>query len=59
MRNNCFTIQELPTFTTLEQMQEAQCLIDNAQTFFEDKKPKLKEEMQKIRKTKKYLNSSH
>ncbi|MDH5465049.1 MAG: hypothetical protein OEW60_05430 [Thiovulaceae bacterium] len=51
-------IQELPTFSLNEEMQQAQALIQNAIELFEGKKPELKEEMLKIRKTKKYLNST-
>ena len=51
-------IQELPNFSLDVEMQQAQVLIQNAIELFEAKKPKFKEEMLKIRKTKKYLNSS-
>ncbi|KIM10835.1 MAG: hypothetical protein KU37_08915 [Sulfuricurvum sp. PC08-66] len=45
----------LPSFETLDEMYQAQALLNEAITLYQERKLQLKSEMQKNRKTKKYL----
>lgn len=51
-------LEHIPQFESVQNMQQALALIQEALTFFEAHKKEIRTEMQKIRQTKNYLKAS-
>jgi hypothetical protein len=51
-------IEEMPTFETLEEMEQAAFLFQQIQTFLEDEKSKTSQTMQQIKNTLNFLQST-